>query len=93
MLLSSCCGEPLKKLVLNRQLLFLEVDKVLVVFKDSDVSEGPPCILDFFSSNRFSRLLLYFLFPLLVASPSPLYLNRSNMIHCKSMVFEESSSE
>jgi hypothetical protein len=53
MLLSSCYGEPLKKLVFKRQLLFLEVDQVLVVSEDPDVSEGAPRILNFLSSNRF----------------------------------------
>ena len=93
MLLSSCYGEPLKKLVFKGQLLFLEVDQVLVVFEDPDVSEGAPRILNFLSSNRFSGLLLYFLFSLLVASPRPLNLDGSNMIHSEAMVFKESPSE
>ena len=74
-------------------LLFLEVNQVLVVFEDPDVSEGAPRILNFLSSNRFSGLLLYFLFSLLVASPRPLNLDGSNMIHSEAMVFKESPSE
>ena len=102
MLFKSCIGSPLDA---NLQvqpisfpkrkghLLLLEVDQVLVVLEDLDISECAPGILNFFCCNDVFRFLGYLLSPLLVASPCPLNLDRSDMVHGEAMVLEKTSSE
>jgi hypothetical protein len=72
-------------------LLFFEVNKVLVVLKDSDVCKGAPCVLNFLGSDGLAGLLLDLLLALFVAAPGPLNLNGCDMVHRKSVVFEKSA--
>ena len=90
-LFNSAPGSPLHKWLDFSQddLLFLEIDQILVVVEDLDVGECPPCILYFLGCNGFLVFFCDLALPLLVASPSPLNLNRCYMVHCKSVVLEQ----
>ena len=78
---------------LHRLTFLLEVDQIFVVLKDLDVSEGAPSMLDLFSGDNLLRLLSHLSATLLIASPRPLDLDCSNVVHGESMILEESSCE
>ena len=71
-------------------LLLLEIDQVFVVLEDLDVCEGSPSILDLLCCHSVLGLLGDLASTLLVASPGPLDLDCSDVVHCESMVLEES---
>ena len=66
-----------------------EVDEVLVVFENFNVGKGAPGVLNFFSCTLIFRLLSYLATTFLKAAPRPLDLNGCDMVHCKSVILEE----
>ena len=77
----------------KRSLLLFKVDQVLVVLENLDVGESAPGSLNFFCCDNIFRFLSHFLSSLLVTTPSPLNLDRSDMIHSKAMILEKTSCE
>jgi len=90
--LSNSCGEPLIRKILRFgiNLLLLEVDQILIVGVDANVCKSTPCFLYFFSSDRLLRLLLALSFGLQVWAPGPLDLDRTDMVHRKTMILKQS---
>jgi len=70
-----------------------EIDEVFIVLKDLDICEGTPGVLNFFSSDLVFRLLCELASSLLVPAPSPLDLNRRDVIHSETMVLEQASGQ
>ena len=66
----------------------LKVDQIFVILVDLDVGEGPPGILNLLGCHSILRFLSYLSSALLVATPSPLYLNSSDVVHCEAMILE-----
>lgn len=65
--LSKSCGDPLFEILRSDlNLLLLEVDEILIVGVDANVSKSTPCFLYFFCSDRFFRLLFALSFVLQV---------------------------
>ena len=67
----------------------LKVDKIFVVAEDLDVREGSPCVLNLFCRDCGLGFLRDLATTLLEATPGPLNLNCSDVIHRESMVLEE----
>ena len=71
----------------------LEVDEVFVVLEDLDVGEGTPGLLDLLDCDEFLALDWHLLLLFLEAPPRPLDLDRSNVVHGKAVVLEQSASQ
>ena len=71
----------------------LEINKIFVIPVDSNVGVGSPGSLNFLGSELVLGLELYLLLPLQVASPRPLNLDGSDVIHGKSVVLEKSPGQ
>ena len=71
----------------------LEVDQVFIVTVDAHVSVRAPSSLDLLGSQGVLRFELDLLLPLDVASPSPLNLDSSYVVHGEAMVFEQPPSQ
>lgn len=72
-------------------LLLLEIDEILVVFKNLDVCEGTPGVLNLFSGNLIFRFLGHLATTFLEAAPRPLYLDGCDVVHRESVVLEKTS--
>ena len=73
--------------------LVFEVNEIFIISVNSHVGIGSPCTLNLFSSKLILRLQFYLLLSLEVASPRPLNLDGSNVVHGKPMILEESSRQ
>lgn len=72
-------------------LLLFEIDEVFIVLEDLDVRKGTPGVLNFFCSDLVFRFLCELASSLLVPTPSPLDLNRRDVVHSETMVLEQAS--
>lgn len=73
--------------------LLSEIDEIFIISINSYISVGSPGSLYFLSCHLIFSLELNLLLSLQESTPCPLYLNGSNMIHCKSMIFEKTSCQ
>ena len=71
----------------------LEVNQVFVISVDPHVCVRSPSSLDFLSGKLIFCFQFHFFLAFKIASPGPLNLNSSNMVHRKSVVLEKSSCE
>ena len=71
----------------------LKVYQIFIIPVDPNICVRSPSSLNFLCSQLVLGLELNFFLSLQIASPGPLNLNGSNMIHCKSMVLEKPSSQ
>ena len=71
----------------------LEIDQVFVVLEDPDVGEGAPGVLNLLSGDLILRLLSDLATLFLESSPSPLYLDRCDVVHGKPVILEQSSRQ
>jgi len=73
--------------------LLSKIDEIFIISVNSDVGVWSPRSLYFLSCHLILSFELNLLLSLEESTPCPLYLNGGNMIHCKSMIFEESSCQ
>lgn len=71
----------------------LEINQVLVVLVNLNVSECTPCLLDLLSVNRLNAFLSLFPSLLKTCAPRPLDLNRTDVVHRESMILEQASCQ
>mmetsp|Transcript_15748 Transcript_15748/g.24228 ORF Transcript_15748/g.24228 Transcript_15748/m.24228 type:complete len:511 (-) Transcript_15748:12-1544(-) len=73
--------------------LVAEVNQVLVVFVNTNISVGTPGSLDLLSHLLVLCFKLDFLLPLKVPSPRPLDLDSCNVVHRESVVLEQTTRQ
>lgn len=67
----------------------LEINQVLVVLVNLNVRECTPCLLNLLSVNGLNTFLSLFPSLLKAGAPRPLDLNRTDVVHRKSMILEQ----
>jgi hypothetical protein len=70
--------------------LFLEINQIFVISVDPNICVGSPSPLDFLGGQLILGFQLHLLLTFKVASPGPLDLNGSDVVHGKPMILEES---
>jgi hypothetical protein len=84
---------PYKHIFAFENLLLLEVDQVLIVKVNTHICERSPCFLKLFSRESLLAFLSLLAAALQACSPCPLNLDRTNVVHCETMVLEQASCQ
>ena len=70
-----------------------KVNKILVIPIDSDICKRSPSSLNLLSCHLVFGFEFHFLLSFKETTPCPLDLYCSNMVHCKPMIFKQSSGQ
>ena len=74
-------------------LLLLEINQIFVVKVNPHIREASPRLLNLLSRNRLLRFLCLLLPPLQASTPRPLNLDSTNVVHGKSVILKQPSSQ